>query len=195
MKPPLLLGLSAPIGAGKDTAAHYLEEEYGFAVTAFAEPVLDMLGALAQHVDVDGAWLVERALKEKPMPVLGRSYRELARSLGDSWGRHLQSDTWWVRIVHHKWCQARARGDNLLVTDVRYVNEADWLRINGGHLVALERDDHAFDTRAHRSEFEAAQLRPEHRISNSSTRAHLHDQLDVLMERLRAKPNLEPSRP
>ena len=195
MTPPLLLGLTAPIGAGKDTAARYLEDQYGFAVTAFAEPVLDMLGALAQHVDVDGAWLVERALKEQPMAVLGRSYRELARSLGTSWGRELLDPAWWVRIVHHKWNQARERGDNLLVTDVRHVNEADWLRINGGYLVSLERDGHAFDTHAHRSEFEAEQLRPDHRITNSSTTSHLHDQLDVLMERLRAAPDLEPPRP
>lgn len=183
---PLLLGLTGPRGAGKDTAAAYLEDHYAFAATAFADPILDMLGALAQHVDVDGAWLVERALKEQPMPVLARSYRELARSLGQAWGRGELGPQWWVRIVHHKWTQARARGDNLVVTDVRYLNEAAWLRINGGHLVGLQRDGCAFAAHEHGSEFEAAQLQPEHVITNHSTHAHLHDQLDVLIERLRA---------
>jgi hypothetical protein len=188
MTPPLLLGLVGPIGAGKDTAAAYLEDQYGFVAIAFADPVRDMLGALAEHADVDGAWLTERALKEQPMPVLGRSYRELARSLGTSWGRNLLNQSWWVRIAHHKFTQARARGDNVVVTDVRHLNEAEWLRGNGGYLVSIERDGRQFNSLAHDSELQAASLIAAHSVTNSSTPSHLHDQLDVLIERLR-QPN------
>lgn len=184
--PPLLIGLTGPIGAGKDTTALYLEEQYAFAVTAFAEPILDMLGALVEHVDVDGAWLVERALKALPMPVLGRSYRELARSLGEHWGRNHLGQRWWIHIADHKWRQARDRGDNLVITDVRYANEAAWLRGNGGHLVGLQRDGCAFDPQAHESELQASELEPEHQLRNHSTRAHLYDQIDALMQTLRA---------
>lgn len=183
--PPLLIGLTGPIGAGKDTAAAYLEDQYAFCVTAFAEPILDMLGALAQHVDVDGAWLTERVLKEQPLPVLGRSYRQLARSLGDQWGRYGFGMHWWVNIVDHKWIQAHQRGDNLVITDVRYANEAAWLARNGGTLVGLQRDGCEFAPLAHESELQASQLKPHHIITNNGSREHLYDKLEVLIARLR----------
>jgi hypothetical protein len=183
--PPLLLGLVGPIGAGKDTAAAYLRDHYAFVSVAFADPVRDMLGALVEHVDGSGAWLTDRALKELPMPVLGRSYRELARSLGTAWGRELLGADWWVRIADHKLRNARTCGDNLVVTDVRHLNEAAWLRAHGGRLVAITRDGHAFNSLDHDSELQAACIECEHVISNSTTPAHLHDQLDLVVERLR----------
>ena len=66
-----------------------------------------------------------------------------------------------------------------------FANGALWPNYHGGIVAPVY----------HRSEFEAEQLRPDHRITNSSTTSHLHDQLDVLMERLRAAPDLEPPRP
>lgn len=188
---PLMLGLVGPIGAGKDTAARYLQDQHAFSPIAFADPVRDMLGALAEHVDVDGAWLVERALKEQPMPVLGRSYRQLARSLGTEWGRQLVRADLWISIAEHKARQALARGENVLLTDVRYLDEASWLRSLGGRLVALQRDGCAFHHGAHGSEAHGIelQLEAEHGITNHSTPAHLYDQLDVLIDRLRTTTN------
>lgn len=183
--PPLLIGITGPIGAGKSTVASYLEQQYSFCVTAFAEPILDMLGAMVQHVDVDGAWLIEHDLKEQPMPVLGRSYRELARSLGEHWGRNHLGARWWVNIVDHKWRQARERGDNLVVTDVRYAGEAAWLRANGGHLVGVQRNGCQFDRRAHESELQASELQPAHHLTNSGSRSHLFDMVDLLIDGLR----------
>jgi hypothetical protein len=183
--PPLLLGLVGPIGAGKDTAAAYLHDHYAFVEVAMADPVRDMLGALIEHVDVDGDWLTDRALKELPMPVLGRSYRELARSLGTAWGRKLLGTSWWVNVADHKLRNARICGDNLVVTDVRHANEAAWLRARGGQLVAITRDGHRFYPADHDSEGEAASLECEHVVSNSATTAHLHDQLDLVVQRLR----------
>ena len=43
--PPLVLGLCGPAGAGKGTAAAYLQDAYAFVPIAFADPLLDMLGA------------------------------------------------------------------------------------------------------------------------------------------------------
>ena len=183
--PPLVAGLVGPIGAGKDTAAAYLQEHYVFTAIAFADPVRDMLGALIGHVGVGGEWLTERALKEHPMPVIGRSYRQLARSLGGQWGRaHVRHDLW-VRIAAHQAEQALARGENVLLTDVRHLNEARWLRSLGGQLVAIQRDGCEFAIAEHDSEAEASLLECEHSVTNHSTAAHLYDQLDLVVERLR----------
>lgn len=186
---PLILGLLGAIGAGKDTAAKYLQESHGFTGIGFADPVRDMLGALAEHVDVGGEWLVERALKELPMPVLGRSYRDLARSLGTGWGREQVRLDLWLAIARHKADQALARGEPVLLTDVRHVNEWRWLQAAGGQLVLVLRDGHEFNAAEHDSEHQAAALCPDHVVTNNATRAHLHDQLDVLVARLRATPS------
>lgn len=181
--PPLLLGLTAPAGSGKDTVARYLEGRYAFACIGFADPVRDMLGALLEHVDVDGAWLVEHALKELPMPVLGRSYRELMQSLGTEWGRNTLQQGFWLLVAEHKLRQARERGDNLCFTDVRFPNEAAWLRAQGGQLVRVYR--HAAPAvRAHESEQHIDALGAEHTLLNDSSLGALEHRIDALMERL-----------
>jgi hypothetical protein len=181
---PLVLGLCGPAGAGKDTAAAYLQDAYAFVPIAFADPLLDMIGALAQHVDVGGEWLVEHALKELPMPVLGESYRTLARSLGTQWGR-ARDEEFWIRIAAHRAAQALANGDNVLITDVRFHNELEWLHARGGRLVAIEREGAAWRPAEHVSEAEGSGLPAWRRIFNSSSRSYLHDQLDAVVEQLR----------
>jgi hypothetical protein len=136
---PLLIGLTGRAGAGKDTVACYLEAQYAFAPIGFADPIRDMLGVLLQHVDVDGAWLCERELKELPAPVLGLSYRHLAQTLGTEWGRTLHADLW-LRIAEFRVNQRLDGGDNVVLCDVRFPNEAAWLRAAGGQLVRVERE-------------------------------------------------------
>jgi hypothetical protein len=183
---PLIVGLTAPAGTGKSSAATLLEEHYAFCPIGLADPILDMLCALAEHVDVPSDWAIERALKEQPMPVLGRSYRELAQTLGDEWGRaHFGAD-FWVRIADHKLEQVLTQGDNVVITDIRRPNEAAWLRRRGGVLVRIERDGHIAPVRTHASEAEYAALQPEHTVRVGLTNAHTLYQLDTIVSQLRA---------
>lgn len=182
--PPLLLGLTAPAGSGKDTVARYLEDRYAFVCIGFADPVRDMLGALLEHVDGDPAWLTEHALKELPMPVLGRSYRELMQSLGTEWGRNTLQQGFWLLVAEHKLRQARERGDSVCFTDVRFPNEAAWLRAQGGRLVRIYR--HAAPAvRTHESEQHTASIAVDHTLLNDSSLGALEHRIDTLMEGLR----------
>jgi hypothetical protein len=94
---PLLIGLTGRAGAGKSTVASILSDQFAFFELAFADPIQNMVGTLFAEGGIDGAWMVERALKEKPT-VLGFSYRHLAQSLGTEWGRGLAPD-FWLRIA------------------------------------------------------------------------------------------------
>lgn len=181
--PPLLIGLTGAAGSGKSTAAAYLADQYAFTSLAFAEPLLDMLATLAQHADVDGAWCVEPALKEQPMPVLGRSYRAMAQTLGTEWGRTLMGGLW-LRIAEHKLGQARLRGENVVITDVRFPDEAAWLALQGGVLVRVERPD-ARPVRAHESETHSADLPAAFTLPNGSSRGALEHRIDTLIDTLR----------
>jgi hypothetical protein len=185
--PTLLIGLAAPAGAGKDTVGGYLEDQYSFCALGFADPLRDMLGALLQNIDVDGAWMVERSLKEERMAVIGRSYRELAQSLGTEWGRHTVRQDLWVRIAAHRVAQIHALGSNAVLTDVRYQNEADWITAQGGTLVRIYRED-AQPVRLHSSEQLLHCIECDHELHNNGSKATLFEQVDRILEQLRQEP-------
>lgn len=184
--PPLLIGLTGRAGAGKDTAAAYLEDQYACHAIGFADPLVDMLGVLCDYVDVDGAWLVERSLKELPMRVLGHSYRELAQTLGTEWGRGLHSD-FWVRIAQHQVQQLWHAGSSVVITDLRFPNEAAWVLQMGGTVVRLVRGD-AEPVRAHVSEQHTDALPASHELINNGSIATLQDQIDRMMCKLTGWP-------
>jgi hypothetical protein len=181
--PPRLIGLTGPAGAGKDTAAEHLEDQYAFTAIGLADPILDMVATLFEHIDVDLSACVERALKEQPVPVLGLSYRYLAQTLGTEWGRCVKPDLW-LLVAEHQMRHAYSRGMNVVITDIRFPNEARWLQEHGGLLVRIERSAGLPDVRAHSSETHHAQFDVFHTLTNNGSREHLHAQIDVLVDRL-----------
>lgn len=181
---PLLVGLVGFAGAGKDTVAAYLEDQYAFARIALADPIRSMLGALFDDAELDPRWLTDRALKESPSP-LGPSYRHLAQTLGTEWGRHL-SPHFWVRIAQLKAGQAHHRGDNVVISDARFENEFAWITQAGGVLVRIHRDT-VVPVRAHASEQGITAAPTQYEIWNTASVATLHDQIDRLMTELRAE--------
>lgn len=184
-EPPLLIGLVGRAGSGKSTVAGLLAAEYGMLQMAFADPVLDMICALFEAADIDGAHAVERHLKEAPT-ALGYSYRHLAQTLGTEWGRHTLAPDFWVRVLARRANAVLAIGDSVVVSDVRYDNEAAWLTERGGVLVRVLRDD-AEPVREHDSERAADTLPVSHTLYNSGSFATLADQVDRLMATLRAR--------
>jgi len=133
----LIIGFTGLAGSGKDTAALAIEryaKEIGSARRlAFADPMRDMLRALG----VPNPYIVDRALKERPVPVLGRSYRQLAQTLGTEWGRVCHGEDFWVNVLAMR--AAAGKEDIILITDVRFPNEVDWLEQHGGFLVKIVR--------------------------------------------------------
>lgn len=186
INPPLLIGLTGRAGSGKSTAAAFLEDEYGFAHIAFADPIVDMIGALFNTAGIDGAWMAERALKEQPT-TLGFSYRHLAQTLGTEWGRNTVAPDFWLRVATLRVRELLRTGDNVVISDVRFPNEADWLLAQGGVLVRLQRDD-AAAVRPHESEAHADALAVDATVLNNGSQIALYDQIDVLMHGLRATP-------
>ena len=143
MTAPRLIGLCGAAGAGKDTAAAYLERRYGFARFAFADPLRDAALVILQHAGVSDQWLTQRELKEHPIAGLGWSARQLMQHLGTEGVRSLDPDAW-IRIL-----QLRAGlgeldtpvADRIVITDVRFANEAAWLMERGGMLLRIVRDE------------------------------------------------------
>lgn len=187
MKPtaPLLIGLTGRAGAGKSTVAAYLQDKYAYAEIAFADPIVNMLHSLLADANIGSGWITERALKEQPTP-LGFSYRQLAQSLGTEWGRGLAPD-FWVRVASQRVIALQAGGDNVVISDVRFPNEAAFIQAHGGVLVRVLRQDLPA-VRPHASEAHADHLPVTTELLNFGSVATLHDQVDRFIETLRRMP-------
>lgn len=181
---PMLIGICGRAGSGKTAAADYLMARHRFEIAAFADEIKDMLALHFETLGIDYAHLHEAHLKNVPLqPLLDQmhhatSARELMQTLGD-WGRNLSQD-WWINALAQRIGMGSKAPihDRIVVSDVRYHNEAAWLLSNGGLLIRLRRDS-AAPVRAHSSEQSIDQLPAHIDLYNSGpTLAGFHSLLD-----------------
>jgi len=117
MKTTFLVGITGKAGSGKDTLAYMM----GFERYAFASPLKAGLRAM-------GFPEPERKLKESKIPGFEFTWRLAAQRLGTEWGRGLQDDIWLAMAERARLsCPAGV----MTITDVRFHNEADWVRDHG----------------------------------------------------------------
>jgi hypothetical protein len=159
---------------------------HAFERYALADPLRSMLGTLLSDAGLDYAHLFERHLKEREIPELGISGRRLMQTLGTEWGRQLRPD-FWLRIAElalglH--AGSSPIHDRIVITDVRFPNEAAWIEQHGGYVVRVVRAAEPVDR--HESELHIEQIVPAACLDNTGTERDLHDQVDALMHRLEA---------
>lgn len=168
MTPFKLIGLTGLAGTGKDTVRRILEEDFGADGIAFADPIRDMIGTLLTENGYSTEWMYERDKKEAPIPGLSISYRHLAQTLGTEWGRAIAAD-FWLRIARARADALKATGAKLVViSDVRFPNEAAWIKEHGGEVWGIVRDQ-AAPVRDHDSERLVDVIEPDHFIDNNGT--------------------------
>ena len=138
-----LVGFHGYKGSGKDTAASTLVRDLGYTPIAFAEPMRAMLSMMLSYVGMDAveaaSWFDDRDKKEQPIPAIGASYRHLAVTLGTEWGRDLIRPDLWVLIAKTRIERLMADGANVVVTDVRFEDEAKMIRDLGGEIWLIDR--------------------------------------------------------
>lgn len=169
-----LIGITGLAGSGKDTAGRLIRDllvcegaPNGAFVTALADPIREMLAALG----VPRRYMTDRTLKELPVPGFGLlSYREMAQTLGTEWGRALDGNLWLkVAELHARQLVTEAGGTpTLIYTDIRFPNEANWIRRHGGRLMRIARA--AIDpVRAHASEWHIKDLPVDAEVLNDGS--------------------------
>lgn len=133
-----ILALTGAAGAGKDTAAKLLQEEYGVGLYAFASPLKAALNAMFNWHP--SKW-DDREWKERVQPDIGKSPRQLAQTLGTEWGRDLVHKDLWTLLAKRHVDQAMHAGlPGIVFTDCRFQNEADIVNSMGGLVIEIKRD-------------------------------------------------------
>jgi len=124
----MLIGLTGLSGSGKDTVADYLVDKHNFFKLTFATPIHDLILAL---LDWDYGYKSFSTIKNKPHPKLfGKTPRELMQFIGTEWGRNMVHPDLWLRRVQSLKEEA-THMNHFVVSDVRFENEADWVRSEG----------------------------------------------------------------
>ena len=118
----MIIGIAGKAKAGKDTFATILNRHLPkYERYSFAYPIKDML---AVGLKIPREYLDDPERKEEIDPVYLKAYREIMQTLGTEWGRKLIHPDIWLLA-------AQARGNHLIIPDVRFENEAAWVRENG----------------------------------------------------------------
>ena len=178
MTRPVLIGLTGYAGTGKDTVRALLEE-HGMSGFAFADPIRNMVRELLTSNGCSDEYITNRELKEAEIPGLGVSARHMMQTLGTEWARHHLAEDFWIKLAATNMAHMRGHGyRNFVVSDVRFANEAEWIRAQGGEIWMLERPGLA-PVRKHVSE--CVQFRVDQVLRNDGSLAKLeHTALDAL---------------
>lgn len=125
--PVHLIGLSGKAGSGKNYLARHALLPLGFF------PI-----ALADHFKVDAVVRDGAPLDEVFFTSKSEATRELLQKRGTEEGRWVHGEDIWIRTLE-AWIAAHvAKGWNrFVITDVRFTNEANWVKLMGGMVVQV----------------------------------------------------------
>ena len=126
---PLVVGFAGKARSGKDTAGAYLVDNYQFLRYSFAQPLKDATKIMFHLTDKQ----IEN--KEKPAEPWGMSPRDLYQRVGTDIARNIDVNVW---VKGADIFKNDNPGRSIVVTDVRFSNEAFWIRNQGGVVIFLE---------------------------------------------------------
>jgi hypothetical protein len=130
-----VIGISGRAGSGKTTVAGMIP---GAVVVQLADP---LYAALAAMLGLPESMLRSPHYKEKPVPGLGKSPRQMLQTLGTEWGRELVDRHVWIRLLERRIAALREAGvETVAVADIRFENEAAAIRaMPGGEVWRVHR--------------------------------------------------------
>jgi hypothetical protein len=135
-----IIGLIGYAQSGKDTTANILIKEYGYSRLAFADKVKDLLYAVNPMVACSPSGYLKDLVdlvgwdEAKQEPQVRRLLQDLGLGGRDVFGKNV-----WVNELERSIIQTN--NHNLVITDVRFKNEADKIKQLGGRLWRIKRVD------------------------------------------------------
>lgn len=166
-----IIGLSGKKQCGKDTVYDISHEQFHLGTVfklAFAdgvkEEVAQACGVTVQYMEAN---------------------KDIFRRIYQWWGtdfrRNLYGQDYWIKYLANKMRGSEKYYEHLFITDVRFRNEADWIKSQGGKLVRIQRaQDGACD--GHQSESDLDNYKEwDYVIENSSSLEHLKIEVEDML--------------
>jgi rhodanese-related sulfurtransferase len=170
----MIIGLHGAIGAGKDTAAGILQSALGYSQIGMADAIRS---EIVHAFNCPITLLTEREGKEIPTSLLAldrcldnkfvsvvlaiestcddqdtidailtrpRSPRQIQEYWGTDYRRKTVREEYWLDIATEA---LTGLGNNVVISDIRNPNEADWAHTQGGIIWEITRPGHEYDNR------------------------------------------------
>jgi hypothetical protein len=129
-----LIGVHGKARSGKDTFARALNKTEAFHRMAFADPLKSAVAGLF-NIPLEVAFSEDKDQEVKPW---GLTLRDILQRFGTEAMRDVFGQDFWI----NRWLAEylELQDHNVVVTDVRFANEAALIRSMGGTVVHMQRD-------------------------------------------------------
>lgn len=181
----MIIGITGKKRAGKDTAAEYLTS-IGFVLYRFADPIKRLCADIFlwddEHINGDYKETVDERWGISPRKAQQLVGTELFREALPGHSRSFNSITGpdvWVRrfgLWYH--------GQDVVIPDVRFPNEADVIKAMGGHIVRIERPG-ACTTDPHPSELMMDSIKADYTLTNDGGIDGLQWDMKMLYQKIK----------
>ncbi len=174
----VLIGLIGKKSSGKTTSSEFLCKKFDYVEYALADPLKQICIILgAPRWSVYGS----QEDKERIVPELGVSGRQMMQQIGTELFREQLSSVLpdldlgysgriWIRLLEHKIKST----PNLVVPDIRFMDEAETIIRNGGILIRIKRDGLGDDKHSSEQELDLPNVIE---IENNGTQQDLYQNL------------------
>ena len=200
----MIIGLSGTISCGKDTVADYLVNIHGFKRESFANSLKEAMGVIFgwEYALLEGRSKESRVWREQVDPWWSKRLnmpeltpRWVLQYMGTEVIRQGFHDDMWIASLENR---LRQRTDDVVISDVRFVNEIKMLRSLGAECIEVKRgqqpdyyeiarlanagDDHAkqklADMNIHKSETNWIGSDFDHVLENNGSSDDLYANID-----------------
>lgn len=176
----LLIGITGKPGAGKDTVYDLLCSLYTVARPVRLKFADELVAHVSRAFNVSSSLFTNRISKDLPSEELfGRAPRQVLQAYGTDFARKLIKESIWVDYVR----QAVYESDGInpvVITDVRFNNEAEMIRAEGGEIWRILRPDNPFSCGDHEAELGIKDSLVDKEIMNDGSLSVLRVEIDRL---------------
>jgi hypothetical protein len=189
----VIIGVTGKKHHGKTTIGNHLADKYDFRHCPFADPMKEAVAALwgITRKEVDDYKeepgeipLVEVHITISDKYVYTYTWREHLQRFGTNMGRRVLGEEIWIDQLFEG--QNWSDGDHIVISDVRFDNEAEALKRVGGWIIQVVRPD-LVDDDEHESEDGIDPDNIDYVIINDDSLEHLQECVDEVLTDIRTR--------
>ena len=193
-----IIGITGKAGSGKDTVANYFIDSKNYIKLTFGGAVKDIVQIITgwSRDMIEGQTVESRELRET---VVHQNYnmncRQLMQFVGTDLFRNNLDQNVWINIVNDKvkklildinsGTQTLKHVKGIIISDVRFDNEAQFIKSIGGTIVKINRNV-AIESSNHQSE-RGISIATDYVIENNTTIDDLYNQIDYIIYDMKHK--------